>query len=87
VKNNPAIAEFAAPMAFISPTSLRRSMIAVAIAAETAKAEASSAAIVTSSISPSMRERTLPSFCETCRISTARELGIACCTWKAIDLA
>ena len=57
-----------APSAFINPTSVRRSNIAVAIAAETARADVSRAARVISSIKPSMRESTWPSFCSTWRI-------------------
>ena len=41
-----------APNAFIRPTSVRRSKIAVAIAADTASAEAISAASVSSSMRP-----------------------------------
>ena len=80
-KNNAATATFPAPRAFMRPTSRRRSKIAVAIAAETAKAEANSAASVISNISPWMRDSTVPSFCATCRICSACEWGIASCNW------
>src|SRR5579871_5627503 len=79
VKNREATDALPAPSAFIRPTSPRRSRIAVAIAADTAKAEANKAARVTSSISPLMRDSTVPSFCATCRICSARECGIASC--------
>ena len=52
-----------APRAFISPTSSRRSNIAVAIAAATASPDVNSAASVISSIKPLIRESTVPSFC------------------------
>ena len=51
-KNTAATATFPAPSAFINPTSRRRSKIAVAIAAETASADANNAASVISSIKP-----------------------------------
>src|SRR4029077_3307460 len=67
-KNSAATAKFPAPRAFMRPTSRRRSKMAVAMAAETARAEANRAASVTKSIRPLMRESTVPSFCATWRI-------------------
>ena len=52
-----------------------------AIAAETASADANSAANVISSMSPLMRESTVPSFCATCRICSACECGMTSCNW------
>src|SRR5712671_6909023 len=78
-KKTDATATLPAPKAFISPTSVRRSKIAVAIAADTARADANSAASVTRKIKPSMRVSTAPSFCATCRICSACECGIASC--------
>ncbi len=59
--------------------------MAVAMAAETASADANSAANVTNSIRPLMRERTVPSFCAIWRICSAWECGIASCNWYAIE--
>ena len=50
-----------------------------AIAEETASAAASRAAKATSNINPLMRESTVPSFCATWRICSAREFGMASC--------
>src|SRR5438270_8027 len=58
-KNNAETGKSPAPSAFINPISLLRSKIAVAIAADTANAEANRAATVISSINPFMRERTV----------------------------
>ena len=80
-KNSAATEILPAPKAFINPTSPRRSKIAVAIAAETASAEANNAANVTRSINPLMRESTVPSVCSTWRICSACECGIASCSW------
>ena len=55
--------------------------------AETASAEASNAASVISSMSPWMRDSTVPSFCATWRICSACECGIASCNWNAMDCA
>ena len=66
-----ATVSFPAPSAFINPTSARRSKIVVAIAADTASAEANRAARVIRKIRPSIRVNTAPSFCETCRICVA----------------
>src|ERR1017187_3110034 len=74
-------ARLPAPRAFIRPTSTRRSEMAVAIAAETASADAKSAASVISSMSPLMRESTVPSFCATWRICSACECGMTSCNW------
>src|SRR6185312_8384212 len=86
-KNSTATARLPAPSAFIKPTSPRRSTTAVAIEAETASAEASSAASVIRSISPWMRESTVPSFWATWRICSACECGMASCSWNAMDCA
>src|ERR1700733_13549071 len=83
-KNIAATASFPAPRAFMSPPSARRSKIVVAIAAETANAEANSAANVIRNISPSMRVSTAPSFCATCRICSACECDIASVNCSAI---
>src|ERR1700733_702793 len=84
-KKTEATAIFPAPKAFISPTSPRRSKIAVAMAAETASAEANNAASVTRKNNPSTLVSTAPSFCATWRICSACECGIASCNWYAID--
>ena len=62
-----------------NPTSARRSKIAVAMADDTASAEATSAASVINNINPLIRESTVPSLCATCRIMSACEFGIASC--------
>src|ERR1700685_1370398 len=84
-KKTEATAIFPAPSAFINPTSPRRSKIAVAMAAETASAEANNAASVTRKNNPSTLVSTAPSFCATWRICSACECGIASCNWYAID--
>src|SRR5690348_5577977 len=78
-KKTEATVMLAAPSAFIKPISLRRSKMAVAMAAETASAEASSAASVISSIRPLMRSSTVPSVLATWRMGSTRAWGSDCC--------
>src|SRR6185437_13579050 len=87
VRNSVATVPLLAPRDFIKPTSLRRSRIVAAMAAETASAAARSAAIVSSSIIPEIRLSTLPWVCSTCRICSTRTLGSASLIWKAMEFA
>ncbi len=85
--NSAATAGLPAPSAFINPISPRRSKMAVAMAADTASADATSAAAASNNMSPAIRDNTVPSFCATWRICSALECGIASSIWKAIELA
>ena len=70
-----------APRERMRPISARRSRMAVAMAAETAKPAARRAAAEMSHMRPEMRVRMVPSDCSTCLTCWACEPGMASRIW------